>query len=83
MSMKLYPGKIEANQHHAMNDVDDSIVEKVWHDLHEQLPYEHVSQVVAEVTFEYQDARVKTFLPILIHREALDRLRELLKARSS
>ena len=55
---------------------DDSLIEKVWCELGGQLPRERVSRVVTEVALRFQDARVKTFLPILIHRRTLERLNQ-------
>ena len=58
-----------------MNNIDDSIVEKVWQDLNEQLPREQVRRVVAEIALGFQDATVKAFVPILIHRQSVERLK--------
>jgi len=54
--------------------VDDSLIEKVWCDLDKQVPLDRVSCVVFEIALGFQDATVKTFLPILVHRRALERL---------
>jgi len=78
MSMNLRPDTVGVNQYEAMSYVDESLVEKVWRDLDEQLPREQVAHVVAEIALEFQDATVKTFLPILIHRQAMARLKPLL-----
>ena len=80
MTMKLNQGSIETNQHKhsAMTSVDDALIEKVWRDLDEQLPYEQVGRVVADVAFKYQNAKVKAFLPILIHKQAVAKLKEYL-----
>lgn len=78
MSMKLRPDTVGVNQYEAMSFVDESLVEKVWRDLDKQLPREQVTHVVAEIALKFQDATVKTFLPILIHREAMERLKPLL-----
>ena len=60
-----------------MNNVDPYLIEKVWRDLDGQLSREYVRRVVAEVARGFQDAKVKAFLPILIHREALKQLKDL------
>ncbi|MCB8922679.1 MAG: hypothetical protein H6662_13920 [Ardenticatenaceae bacterium] len=78
MSMKLHQNDAEANRHGVINDVDDLLIEKVWRDLDGQLSREQVGRVVAEVSLGYQDAKVKAFLPILIHRQAVERLKEFL-----
>jgi len=66
-----------ANVYDSVADiVDESLIEKVWCDLDRQVPRDRVSYVVAEVALKFQDATVKTFLPILVHRRALERLRQ-------
>ena len=55
--------------------VDKMLVEKVWHDLNEAVPKEQVQRVVAQIAHKYLDAPVQAFVPILIHREAIDQLR--------
>jgi len=77
MSMKLHSETDWVNQSEVMSYMDESIVEKVWGDLDEQLPREQVAHVVTEISLEYKDATVKSFLPILIHREAMERLKPL------
>ena len=61
-----------------MNKIDSSIVEKVWNDLDGQVSREQISQIVAAITLKYQNAAVKAFVPIFIHREALEQLKEQL-----
>lgn len=82
MSTKLDRSEAEVNQHDTMNDIDDALIDKVWRDLDRQLSREQVCRVVAEVALGYQNAKVKAFLPILIHREALEQLKEWLAVRS-
>lgn len=60
----------------AMDGEDDALIEIVWHELDRQLPRERVSRVVAEVGLGFQNVRVKTFVPIFVHRRALDRLNQ-------
>lgn len=55
--------------------VDQSLVEKVWHDLNQAVPREQVQRVVAQLALRYRDAPVQAFVPILIHRQALDQLK--------
>ena len=75
--MKLDHTISEANLYDDVADiVDDSLIEKVWCDLDRKVPRDRVSCVVAEVALGFQDATVKPFLPILIHRRALERLRQ-------
>lgn len=61
-----------------MNNENNSIIEKVWQDLDGQMPREQISRVVDEIALEYQDATVKAFVSIFVHRQALERLKHQL-----
>ena len=61
-----------------MNNENDSIIDKVWQDLDRQLSREQIGRTVTEISLEYQDATVKAFVPIFIHREAVERLKRQL-----
>jgi hypothetical protein len=53
------------------------IVEQVTARVHERLPGVSIQAVEAEVTglfHEYAGSKVRTFLPILVERDAIDRL---------
>ena len=58
-----------------MNNENNSIIEKVWQDLDGQLSHEQIGRAVAAIALEFQDAAVKAFVPIFIHREAVARLK--------
>ncbi len=66
----------EAHPNEIENGIDDRFVEAIWHELDGQLPRARVHSVVSEIALRFQDATVKTFLPILVHRRAIQRLRE-------
>jgi hypothetical protein len=76
--MKLHQIIVETSQHGVMNNVDDSLVEKLWHDLDGQVSREQIGRAVAEIAAGFQKATVTSFVPILIHRQALERLKGLL-----
>lgn len=61
-----------------MNNIDDSIIENVWQDLDGQVSREQVGHVVAEISLEFQDAAVKAFVPIFVHRRAVEQLKKQL-----
>ena len=65
-----------------MNNENDSIIEKVWQDLDGQMSREQIGRTVAEITLGYQDVTVKAFVPIFIHREAVERLKSQLNENS-
>ena len=76
MSVELHQSVAEANPYDVLDGVDEALIETIWHELDRQLPRERVGCVVAEVALGFQNASVKTFLPIFIHRQALERLRQ-------
>lgn len=60
-----------------MDHVDDSLVEKLWRDLDGQVSRQQIVRAVREIAAQFQDAKVTTFVPIFIHRRALEQLRGL------
>ena len=76
MSVELHQSVAERHPYDVVDGIDDVLVEAIWHELDKQLPHERVRYVVAEIALGFQDATVKTFLPILIRRRALERLRQ-------
>jgi hypothetical protein len=76
ISVELHQSVAEAHPYDVVDGVDDALIETIWHELDRQLPRERVGCVVAEVALGFQDATLKTFLPIFIHRRALGRLKQ-------
>ena len=74
MSVKLHQNTVEAYPYDEVDGVDDALITMIWRALNKRLPRERVSCVVAEVALEFQDATVKTFLPIFVHRRVLEQL---------
>ena len=79
MSVELDQRGAKTNQHETSKDGDNALVERVWRELEGQVARDRVSRVIAEVGIAYQDAQVQVFVPILIHRQALERLKAYLK----
>ena len=52
----------------------DSLIERTWRDFKGEVPRSRISEVIADFILRYEDAKVKTFLPILIRRQAIDLL---------
>lgn len=61
-----------------MNNIDEHLVEAVWQDLDKQVSREQIRRVVAEIALEFQDATVTAFVPIFVHRRAVDQLQKQL-----
>ena len=76
MSVELHQSVAEAHPNDVVDSIDDVFVEAIWHELDCQLPRERVRRVVAGIAVGFQDATVKTFLPILVRRQALVQLRK-------
>lgn len=61
-----------------INNNDDPLIEVIWQDLNEQVSREQIRRVVAEIALEFQDATVTAFVPIFVHRRAVDQLQKQL-----
>ena len=61
-----------------MNNIDEHLVETVWQDLDKQVSREQIRRVVAEISLAFQDATVTAFVPIFVHRRAVDQLQKQL-----
>ena len=75
MSVELHQSAAEAHPHEFVDGIDDALVEAIWHELDRQLSRARVRRVVAEIAVGFQDARVKTFVPIFVRRRAIDKLK--------
>ena len=82
MTMKLLEPTGEASHHEAMANVDDLLVEKLWHDLDGQVSRQEIVRAVTQIAARFQDATVTTFVPIFVRRLALEQLKERLKEKS-
>lgn len=66
----------------AVTNIDDLLVEQLWHDLSGQISQKEITQTVAEIGAQFQDATVKTFVPIFILRLASEQLKGRHKRKS-
>ncbi|MEA3439917.1 MAG: hypothetical protein U9R58_06510 [Chloroflexota bacterium] len=51
------------------------LLERIWNHLGGTVSRSTIRQVLAEVLPNYESARVQTFIPILVHKETVERLR--------
>jgi hypothetical protein len=65
-----------------MDYVDDPLVEKLWHELDGQVSRQRIAGAVTEIATRFERATVTAFVPIFIHRQALEQLRGLLASPS-
>jgi hypothetical protein len=76
MSVELHKSAPEEDPYVNADGTYDVIVEEIWQELDKQLPRERVRCVITEIAPGFQDAMVRTFIPIFIHRRALEKLRQ-------
>ena len=51
------------------------MIERVWHQLQGRVNRSDILQVIFKILPKYENARVTLYVPILVHREAVDVLR--------
>jgi hypothetical protein len=54
----------------------EALTEELWGDLHGRVERQAIHQVLTEVASKYRDARILTFVPIFVRRDALRILRK-------
>ncbi|KPK06585.1 MAG: hypothetical protein AMJ56_14395 [Anaerolineae bacterium SG8_19] len=54
--------------------VDNALIESIWKALDSRVDREQITQAILEAEAGYKNARVKTFIPIFIRRDVLERL---------
>ena len=83
MSGNIHQSIAESHPFEVADGIDNKLVDEIWHELDKQLPRVRVRCVVSEIALRFQDATVKTFLPILVHRCAVEQLRQELNNMAS
>ena len=53
----------------------ETMIDQVWRQLQGQVSRAAIQAVILEIVPRYENARVTTYIPVLIHREAVDTLR--------
>jgi hypothetical protein len=68
---------IEVDDHESSTseNIDNALIESIWKELNGRADREIISRTVLEARASYQHATIKTFIPILIRRDVLDRLK--------
>lgn len=56
-------------------ELDDALIDQIWQDLCGQVSRVRIRQVAIEVAARFQDAKVKTFVPIFIRRNTCEQLK--------
>ena len=53
----------------------ETMIDQVWHQLQGKVSRAAIQSVILEIIPRYENARVTTYVPILVYREAVDTLR--------
>ena len=76
--MNTYPVKHQSMKAKGMVSIVDleELTESVWCDLHGTEDPRRIRHVLVDFLLKYKDARILTFLPILMRRDAVKILRQ-------
>lgn len=55
----------------------ETIAEQIWNDMNGTVMLPAIRRVLAEVVPRYEKARIQTFVPLLIRRDVVERLRSM------
>ena len=64
-----------ASQNDTLDWDKEGTVEQIWKDMDGMFARATIEQVVSEVALRFEAARIKTFIPIFVHRETVERLK--------
>ena len=62
------------------NEAHDALIDLVWRDMQEKVSRAHISEMVSEVSEKFHDAKITTYIPIIVRRMTCERLRRELRA---
>lgn len=79
MPTKLNPTIPGVDSSHGNSRVDDLLIDEIWHDLAGQVSREQIGEVMTEVAARFHDATVTAFLPIMIRRQTLEKLKAMIR----
>ena len=51
------------------------VIDQIWKEFYGIATRSAIEQVISNIALKYEDARIKTYIPIFVHREAVKRLR--------
>ena len=64
--------KLDAN--HFSHDIE-AIIEQIWHTFKGATSREEIREMVAEAASDYENVRIRTYVPIFLYRNVVQRLR--------
>lgn len=66
----------EMSGQHSKWDIE-TIVEQIWRDLNGSFPRAEIHEALKEIIPKYEKARIQTFVPVLIRRDAINQLKSM------
>ena len=57
----------------------ENVVERIWNELDGRVDRSTINHVISDVVLSFEGARIKTFIPILVYKHAVEMLRLELK----
>ena len=75
MSVKSSTPSVTGAKNEVTIFLSDELIQQIWVNLAGQVTRERIYQTATEVASEFQNAKVTAFLPILIRRQTLERLK--------
>lgn len=67
---------VEAEPLNGDHYLDETLIEKMWHELDEQVSREQIRLTAAQIAAQYREATVTTFIPVFVYRETYEKLKK-------
>jgi hypothetical protein len=65
--------RLEAN--HFNYDIE-AIIEQIWHTFKGATSREEIREMIAEAASDYEDVRIRTYVPIFLYKDVMQRLKK-------
>lgn len=70
------PITVETEPLNGTDYLDEALIEKMWHELDEQVSREQIRLMATQVAAQFEDATVTTFIPVFVYRETYEKLKK-------
>ncbi len=67
---------VEAEPLNGDHYLDETLIEKMWQELDEQVTREQIRLTATQVAAQFEDATVTTFIPVFVYRETYEKLKK-------
>jgi hypothetical protein len=75
MLIQVNPSLSETEVDSSADYLNEAFIEKLWHEFGGQATREQIRQVVVEVATQFENATIKTFVPVFIYRQTYEKLK--------